>query len=140
MITKNWLCPSCDERTDYVYRQQFSGGFEAYECPKCAIGAAGSEWRSHNTDQPQEAQPQIMEYAPADLRWPEIDTDEPIEQAYGLANLSPGKKALGGTSTRLSVYLMPEQLEQLERATAGMTAYERSKQLAKWILAGMEVS
>lgn len=55
-----------------------------------------------------------------------------------MSNLTPGKKAKGGTSERLSAYLMPEELARLDAHLTGLTAPQRSKAIARLLSLGLD--
>lgn len=56
------------------------------------------------------------------------------------ANLIPGRKAKGGHSVRLSVYLYPDELEQLEKHLdmTCTSTYTRSREVARLLLQSLK--
>lgn len=55
-------------------------------------------------------------------------------------NLIPGRKAKGGCSVRLSAYLYPDELQQLERHlnTRCSSDYSKSREIARLLLQGLK--
>ena len=56
-----------------------------------------------------------------------------------MANPNPPKRQPGeGRSVRLSAYLTPDLEAQIEAHLSGMTPYQRSREIARLLMFGME--